>query len=338
LGLACLFIVAIFLGLMVRSGRLALERERAEAAADATAMAAATDYARTLNLISASNKFWFFAEIADKLKEIPQLKAALSWVPKPETVQKIQDYLAGTGQSPGSGQTRLSLALLIEASTLLTAKENGLTVLPLWNGDGDKNLPSPMPTLNLRRRYLSELGDEAVQYKDLEGEVKKEDRFTYREKGSNRTIEVSPEEVRRETYTDKHGRQRTVYRYERRDGKSRFVKREASRQDRAWDIVEVGRHRVTLAGYRATPNGGQDLWVISRAEAGGGSMSVFDADAASFEAYLIPANESPLRFDPGDWSVPKTGFKTADQWAERNVQPVIDKAKAMIPVLPQVLH
>lgn len=361
--LAGLLAAAVSFTLMARLGRLCLERERADAAADCVAMAVATDYARALNVLSVTNKIWAVAEIAELLKKIPYIGWLFQVVPKPDNVQKIQDYLAGTGKSPGWGEARLSLALLAEVGCFALARENNLKAVPLWNGD-DKASPSPIPCLNLRRRYGQDLAEGVKQrLKDLATGKNKEDgqqftdpdwrqglssakgdRYTYtRRDGQN--VEVDPDKVRMETYTRKNGKRRTVYRYQSSDGKSRFVKKEASGKGKALDLVETGPHRVTLLGFRDLGGAAQGgfagvgkLVVASRAETGGGSMEVMEFNGASYGIYLVPVNPSAKDMPLERFSVPQTGVAALDQVIQEKAAPILATLQGMIPTLPQVLH
>ena len=146
-----LMLAAFCFTLLAQAGRLCLERQRADNAADAVALGTAVDYARALNFISLTNKIYALTEIAQILKMIPWTMPFVLWVPPAKTMQRIQDYLAGTGSSLGYGSARLNLGILGELAGMNLAQANGLQAVILWNGDENES-PSLIPSLNLKRR------------------------------------------------------------------------------------------------------------------------------------------------------------------------------------------
>ncbi len=130
--------------------------------ADAAAMAAATAYARGLNVCVHTNRLLAAAAVADALQKLSGVGLAASLggkaarvagVAKPTSftglVSGFQDLWAGTGTGPGIAP------VVMTAVAVAAGEANGVTVIPLWNG---RRGPAALaPSLNLRRAELADV-------------------------------------------------------------------------------------------------------------------------------------------------------------------------------------
>jgi hypothetical protein len=335
-----LMLAAACFTLLAQVGRLALERQRANNAADAVALGTAVDYARALNFISLTNKIYALTEIAEILKKIPYTMPFVMWVPPAKTMQRIQDYLAGTGNSLGCGSARISMAILAELGGMNLAQANNLNAVILWNGD-DKEDPSLIPSLNLRRRYSDDGGAQTQSPgQDSGGDQGSQSAYSYRDHQTGQVIEVDSQYVQQESYVRRDGKTQTVYRYDHGKSSSRFVSKKEG-QGKALDIAETGPHRVAIVGLRQAPEKGMPLLFVSaKAEAGGGSMALWDINAADYQAYLIPCSDSggACQWDPSHWNLPKTGLEPLDAILQNLAGPSLQKLRGMAPSQWRMLH
>lgn len=159
-------VAGAFVALLV--ARTAADRHRRDewqTRADAAAMAAATGYARGLNVVVHTNRLLAAAAVADavqkltgigflasaggKLARAAGLSKATSFT---GVVMGFQDLWAGTaGGSGAAGVAPIAMA----AIALAAGEANGVTVVPLWNG---RRGPSALtPSLNLRRADLADV-------------------------------------------------------------------------------------------------------------------------------------------------------------------------------------
>jgi|GEM_PF-6766748 hypothetical protein len=335
-----LMLAAFCFTLLAQAGRLCLERQRADNAADAVALGTAVDYARALNFISLTNKIYALTEIAQILKMIPWTMPFVLWVPPAKTMQRIQDYLAGTGSSLGYGSARLNLGILGELAGMNLAQANGLQAVILWNGDENES-PSLIPSLNLKRRCSD---DAAPDQDSSQGQSQgngqgSQPQYSYQDHSTGQVIEVDGRYVQEETYLREDGKAQTVYRYEHGKNSSRFVSKKEG-QGKPLDIAETGPHRVTVVGLRTEGSGLPTLFVCAKAEAGGGSMAVWDVNGAGYEAYLIPCTDGGgvAKWDPSNWKLPSTGLAPLDSLLQSLAGPLLDRVRSLVPTGWQVLH
>jgi hypothetical protein len=333
-----LMLSAACFSLLAQVGHLCLERQRADNAADAVALGTATDYARALNFISLTNKIYALTEIAEILKKIPWTMPFVMWVPPAKTMQRIQDYLAGTGSSLGYGSARLNLGILAELAGMNLTQANGLQAIILWNGDENED-PSLIPSLNLKRRTSSDAKPKQDGQQGQGSGQSSQDQYSYQDHDTGQKIEVDGRYVQEETYLREDGKTQTVYRYEHGKNSSRFVSKKEG-QGKPLDIAETGPHKVTVVGLRPEGNGLSPFFVCAKAEAGGGSMAVWDINAANYQAYLIPCSDGGglSKWDPSQWSLPKTGLAPLDSLLQGLAAPLLGQLHGLSPAGWQVLH
>lgn len=160
-------VAGAFVALLV--ARVAAERNRQDrwrTGADAAALAAATGYARGLNVVVHTNRLLAAAAVADalqKLSGVGFLASAGGKLARAAGLAKatsftgvvtgFQDVWAGTA---GGGSGSAGVAPIVMAAIALAAGEaNGVTVIPLWNG---RRGPAALsPSLNLRRAELADV-------------------------------------------------------------------------------------------------------------------------------------------------------------------------------------
>ena len=140
--------------LMARGAMTMFERTRTQTAADATALSAATAYARGLNICAVSNQVLFGAAVVDVAVTI--LTGLMAKVGLPpdlsatELVMKFQDMWVGlAGYSPGIAP------VMMDTAAYVIGAENELGVIVLWNGGGWA-YGSAFPSLNVKRATLAE--------------------------------------------------------------------------------------------------------------------------------------------------------------------------------------
>src|SRR6185295_3627656 len=155
-------LLAVF---VARAGMVLERRTRLQTAVDATALSAATAYARGLNIVAASNQLLFTAALIDagvKLSGAGLAGSAAAHavggkapVSLTRLVMNFQDAWAGTagGNHPMVRSAGAAPASM-QAAALLVGARNGLTPVILWNGrDGPDGL---LPDLNVRRADLAD--------------------------------------------------------------------------------------------------------------------------------------------------------------------------------------
>jgi len=334
-----LMLAAACFCLLAQVGRLCLERQRADNAADAVALGTAVDYARALNFISLTNKIYALTEIAEILKKIPWTMPFVMWVPPAKTMQRIQDYLAGTGNSLGFGSARLNLGILGELAGMNLAQANGLDAVILWNGDESEDA-SLIPSLNLRRRMSGDAAPQQGQGQQSQGNGQgSQDQYSYQDHDTGQMIQVDGRYVQEETYLRRDGKTQTVYRYEHGKNSSRFVSKKEG-QGKPLDIAETGPHRISVVGLRPGSNGLLPFFACAKAEAGGGSMSVWDINGANYQAYLIPCTDGggSSKWDPSNWSLPKTGLGPLDSLLQSLAGPLLSQLHGLSPAGWKLLH
>jgi hypothetical protein len=298
--LAC----AALLGLAAaRIGLERFRRVRLQTAADATALAAATAYARGLNVAAASNQALMAAALADAALKVAgggiaakiggKVARAAGGAPTSLTdaVRRFQDAWTGLGGPEVAGARPGGLAPAMMASVALaTAAANGAAAVPIWNG-----VPVPgglLPDLNLRRAEPADL------LRILAGRApqrREEQRYSYRPGGRGPRIEVPADRVEKVTYRDARGRIVERYRIAsgpgRKAGKFLRVDRVPGEVLRLLDVPfplleRDGVHAVLIA---ATPAGATARPAFAAAEATGGQVFDESFGTPEFDARLIPA-------------------------------------------------
>jgi len=294
---------------VARAGIVLERRTRLQTAVDATALSAATMYARGLNIVAASNQLLFSAALADAAVKLTGAGAAASVTAhlaggaRPVSftglVMAFQDAWAGTaggGNNPASRSAGVA-PVAMESFALLTGARNGLSPVVLWNGcDGPDGLA---PDLNLRRANVSDLalwlagGEKSVTTGNGRTAVtststRERVQGSYQPRAGGPRVIVSPEEMERITFEDRN-RVVTAAREQARRGPlaGRFLKKEkilekvSQTLDLPMPLIERGpAHGVLViarplsvpdAGWARFPLQAAAL-VAGRAEVGGGAV------------------------------------------------------------------
>lgn len=226
-----LLVAVLLMWTVVRVGAAFHERTRLQTAVDATALSAATAYARSLNIVAVSNQVLFGAAVADlavKLFGGGALAAGMSAGGSlTDLVMLFQDIWAGTGgMEPGVAPVAMA------AVGATVGARNGLEAMFLWNG-----LTGPdaaFPTLNVRRATLADLlawlaGDKPYDFPEGSRTslrvVTEKDVFSYQPSSGGPRIEVPTDQVEKIEF-ERRGKRVTAYRMKKGEGgkAGRFVK------------------------------------------------------------------------------------------------------------------
>lgn len=229
------------------------ERMRLQTAADATALAAATAYARGLNVVAATNQLLLAAAVADAAAAaLSAGAAAASPASFVDAVMAFQDAWAGTGGvAPG-----IAPAFMLGAGQAV-GELNGFPGEWSFNGTGEA------PALNVRRATAGDLiaaltglstGGLGPNRVGVPG-VRREERYSYQPRGGGARVEVGPQDVE-EVRFRRRGRMVTQYRMKTGGGKAgRFVRPEGRvtsvfrMLDLPMPLVESSRvHTVRVSG------------------------------------------------------------------------------------------
>lgn len=300
---------------IVRSAVTLYERTRHQTAADATALAAATAYARGLNVCAASNRLLAPAAAADAIRALagqPPL-----FVPM---VIKFQDAWAGTGPLALATESAGIAPIYMQSVAHSVGAANDLSVAVFWNGDDSPG--GTAPALNVKRATPVDLvlwlagrdpasrpgsGSRRVSWsKEVE-----EERFSYRPKGGAGRVEVPKEQVEKVRYRSR-GKLETRYRMKSAPGSKagKFVRRQVvvTRIGGAvllpMPLIEKSAvHRVQIVGVptgRKSPTSllPDSFSVQSRAEAGNGMVFSVLLGDPEFEARLIPLSDAAIGTGP----------------------------------------
>ncbi len=294
---AVAFIVVFILALVIiEAGSVISQKIHAQNIADSAAMEGGIWYARSLNIISASNKVLaaaFAVKIAYGIRG-----AIMCGFPNPasagcavlamkkekftDIVIDAQDMFAGTG---GKGEKNEvdgidAFPFLIAAMVALNGKNNDAAVCPVFNTEKEENLMKKImsPDFNVKRKYLSDcIGEIAAK---LTGKS--------------------------ETETDKHaGGEETKNKIEEEGGFTAVLKKMlgavAEELNMPLFIEETGGHTVLACCYKESreqisggkffknSEGGEIkpfLFSTSMARVSGGSMKFWDIGGASYSARL----------------------------------------------------
>ncbi len=280
---AILAVLALFMAviLTVETGNVIFEKIKTQNAADSAAVEAGLWYARSLNIVSISNKILAVSAVAATICEIAGLKGALKTV---EAVQKVQDAFAGTGDFE-----KLPIKpapLLLSAAVIRNGINNGSACIPVFNVNNEDN--NYLPSFNLERRYASEL---LVPDKDVPG------KYSYKRKSDGKKIYVDKDDVRwDENLSHGKGGHITKKGY---GGPSRILKEEKGlipldvKEKSAEHTVLVIACREKsglLLNNRFFKNGSKKKYFValSMAGAAGGTMDILDINGASYQASLVP--------------------------------------------------
>lgn len=246
-----LFIIGIAI---IEIGNLTYEKVHMQNIADSGAMEAGTWYARSLNMISLSNKMLVVTTgIALAATTISGGTTWLFWKDLLKGIETTQDFFAGTGEA-GKAQV---VPWLCWGSVILNGKRNDALSLAVFNVETfDKN---KLPSFNLKRRTLSDVIDKEQLLT----------KYYYVEEATGRKVNVPKNEVKK----NRAGR---IYQ----DGTGKFVIKEQGLGDDTmpediskmlegiskaieavplledafkalpFDIVETGPHTVLVGSFK----------------------------------------------------------------------------------------
>ena len=280
-----LAVVALFMTviLILEVSNVMIEKIKAQNAADSAAVEAGLWYARSLNIVSVSNKILAVSAIAASVCEILGLKGAMKAV---EAVQKVQDAFAGTGDfdklpfEPVPG--------LLCAAVVRNGINNGAAAVPLFNIDnGERSL---LPSFNLKRRYATEL---LMPEKDSPG------KYSYKRKSDGKRIYVDKKDVRWDENLN-HGKGGNITK------KGRGLPSRILKEEKGYiplDIVENDKEHTILVvlsmekrgfifknGFFKNKQGAIKKYftATSMVRVSGGTMDILDINAANYESNLVP--------------------------------------------------
>jgi hypothetical protein len=280
-----LAVVALFMTviLMLEVSNVMIEKIKAQNAADSAAVEAGLWYARSLNIVSVSNKILAVSAIAASVCEILGLKGAMKAV---EMVQKVQDAFAGTGDfeklpfEPVPG--------LLCAAVVRNGINNGAAAFPVFNIDSSEK--ALLPSFNLKRRYATEL---LMPEKDIPG------KYSYKRKSDGKRIYVDKKDVRWDENLN-HGKGGNITK-KGRGLPSRILKEEKGLIP--LDIIEKDKEHTVLVvlfmekkgfifrnGFFKQKEGALKKYftATSMARVSGGNMDILDINAANYESKLTP--------------------------------------------------
>lgn len=176
----------IFAFMVVEVGNLIYLKIHMQNIADSAAMEGGTWYARSLNIVSLSNKVLFLVAAGGLVSIFLTLGVTTSTVKNAiEIVQKIQDVFAGTGNFEN---VKIAPALNA-AAVIINGKRNEETLcVPIFNVE-DFDLSAPLPSFNLKRRTLSDFLD----FNDNDAN----DKYYYKKKSTGEKVYVDEKDTRK---------------------------------------------------------------------------------------------------------------------------------------------
>jgi hypothetical protein len=288
----CLMGAALFAVLAARSALTLYERQRAQTAADSTALAAATGMARGLNVAAVSNQYLLSIGLLRTMLALMGNPTALEAEVLRKAVVNFQNRwvgLDGSGWGPR----------LMEGTGKAVAELNGMDVIMVWNG------ASSEPSLNLERMGLTATFGSG-------GTEREKGKYSYRKKGGG-SVDVPEEQVESVTY-ERGGKKYTQYRMkDRKGGKAgRFVKKDnagkggvrasggtsslepLTETEPVHTVLVIGRLRGRAGTGPLGAFAGGSRIGAALAEAGGGGILGTDSfDDPNWDARLVPLGEDP---------------------------------------------
>lgn len=176
----------IFAFMIVEVGNLIYLKIHLQNIADSAAMEGGTWYARSLNIVSLSNKVLFLVAAGGLVSIFLTLGVSTSTVKNAiEIVQKIQDVFAGTGNF---ANVRIAPALNAAAVIINGQRNEGTLCIPIFNVE-DFDLSDPLPSFNLKRRTLSDFLD----FNDNDAN----DKYYYKKKSTGEKVYVDEKDTRK---------------------------------------------------------------------------------------------------------------------------------------------
>lgn len=300
---------------VMRSAVTFHERTRYQTSVDATALAAATAYARGLNVCAASNRLLAPAAAADAVRALagqPPL-----FVPM---VVKFQDAWAGTGSLAWVTESAGIAPIYMQSVAYSVGAANGLRVAAFWNGESSAG--SAAPALNVKRATPVDLvlwlagqhptnrpgkGSRKISWrKEVEEET-----FSYRSRAGGSRVEVPKEQVEKIQYRSR-GKVETRYRIKTAPGQKagKFVRRDSvtkrigSAFPLPMPLIETSLvHRVLIVGAAAREGSRASFLprtfaVQARSEAGNGMVFSAMLGDPDFEARLVPLGSAAVDDGP----------------------------------------
>jgi hypothetical protein len=300
ISIAALLVVFILTVVVVETGNLVYQKVHMQNIADSGSVEAGLWYARSLNVLSLSNKVLALAGVAGIVGSFLGAPEAMEI---PRVIQKMQDAVAGTGVF----EKIKPMPLLAAAAVVRNGSENGVISIPLFNV-ADFQDSCCLPSFNVERRYLTDVPVKKKKYSIKGRELSEKDskRLQYESKIRNRKEEW----------------QKVMYKNDEKYGTT-YVKAEevASKADIPLDIKETDddqtEHTVLVFSFKKDAaqllNSGfladkdknpvKPSFLLSTAmvRIGGGSLDIFDMAGANFSPKLdhvmLPAVKEPEKLN-----------------------------------------
>lgn len=297
-------------------GRALLERERVRGRVDATAISAAVDYARCLNILTVTEKSQSFAWLGD---------AAL-------LIESGGGYLANiiTGKSLAGAVAKIQDALLdvgpwvLEAGAVNLARENGLVAAPLWNlenGEATIDGRRALPDFNITRRepvkgFQDSSGSDAPLPRPNE-----ESAYNRNQRNPRRRVGVEARDVE-EVRFKRNGRWVTAYR-QKRDKK--FVAKSAVKKSGVpTDLVDAGEHSLIFIAWSESKGSESSLlypvpamFGAAKVRIAGGDMDMFSFNSSEYGPYFVPVFAGTAGAKIPSLRIPATHIAWVDEAAAR---------------------
>ncbi len=319
---ACLMVLALCL-FSIKAGRLVLDRVRNRHRADITAFSAGVDYARAMNLLAYSEKALGVSYASTVILPMAGGRAV-------KMVRGLQDSVLKAGP------------WMVEASMAHLGWENGLMVVPVWNGSGLKpgfNVVTKGPVeyiaegietlkeaaaklgLEFATAKAAEIADEAITQAARSGrgrEVLEElgyvrPEYSRQPRGGGPRVEVPEDQIEVEVHVGKDGRREVRYK----DKKTHKYMKRTDKADSSLplDVDDLGGHSILILAASLKQEPGKRMWSASKIQVAGGNLDIFGSDSAEYGPFFVPVRSGE-------------DFNQAWSWL-----------KSMIPAgLPQVLH
>jgi len=327
---AALLVLAVIRG----AARLE-ERVTLQTSVDATAVSAATAYARALNISAASNHVLLAAGAGDailkffgvglvaKTGKVAKVGGKAAVTSMTDLVMEFQDAWAGTGEVTGAAGMGLG-ALYVEASACASASRNGLEAVVIWNGEVGPD--GVIPDLNIDRAGVADLaawytqgtptgqGPDGGRWRIGFQRKVETTRYSYQPRGGGQRVIVA-EEKGEKIWFRRRGKEASAYRVRQKAGK--FVKRERVTKeltgvlDVPMPLIEREQvHTLLIIAFPAgTTRQTASARLVAAAEAANGEVFNIAYGDPSFEARLV---EAP--FNAGDAEVLLASLGSAGAW------------------------
>lgn len=193
ISIAVIFILFIFVIAAIEIGNLMYEKTHMQNIADSGAMEGGMWYARGMNILALSNKVLAVTGVAAVIATL--LGAPGAGKDALEFVQRAQDLIAGTGDMEKAGIK--PMPLFCAGAVLLNGSDNKALSIPLCNLK-DYNTGKWLPSFNVKRRYINDIGDPGKSGQDGDNGAsnKDNDKYYYTPKGTDEKVYVDNKYVR----------------------------------------------------------------------------------------------------------------------------------------------